>query len=111
VASEQEILMQTNRSDRWIWKIATRIAAVFLFTALCASPALAKHDDDDEQHGEDWHHEHREHHKHWHEYERHVYFPPPVVYGPPPGVYASPPPIVYAPPTPTLNVVIPISIH
>jgi hypothetical protein len=103
--------MPTDRSGSWIRKIAAPLAAAFVVTALLISPAVAKDDDGDEQHGEDWHHEHREHHKHWHEYERHVYFPPPVVYGLPPGVYAPPPPVVYAPPVPTLNIVIPVSIH
>jgi len=113
---KQENVMQTDRSHREcirpIKPMATSLAAAFLVAAVSISPALAKHDreDEDEQYGSDWHHKHKEHHKHWHEYEQHVYFPPPVVYGPPPGIYAPPPPVVYAPPIPTINVVIPLPV-
>jgi hypothetical protein len=108
--------MRTDRSHSkhtpHLRPIAALLAAVFLVTAVVISPALAKHDrdDEDEQYGSGWHHEHKEHHKHWHEYEQHVYFPPPVVNGPPPGIYAPPPPVVYAPPIPTINVVIPLPV-
>jgi hypothetical protein len=104
--------MELARSHRTrasqLTRIALWLAAACLLTTLSVSPALAKHDWDDqgEDQGEGWHREHKEHHKHWHEYEPHVYFPPPVVYGPPPAVYAPPPPIVYAPPLPSLNIVI-----
>lgn len=109
--------MQTNRNHakripQIAW-IATLLAAAFLVTAVAISPALAKHDQDDEyeRHGDDRYHEHQDRNKHWHEYERHVYAPPPVVYGPPTGFYSPPPPVVYAPPAPTISIVIPLPIH
>jgi hypothetical protein len=109
--------MQTERSRNKrvpeLKRIARLLAAALLVTSVAISPALAKHDQDDEdgRYGDDWHREHREHHKHWHEYERHVYSPPPVVYGPPAGFYSPPPPVVYAPPAPTISVVIPLPIR
>jgi hypothetical protein len=115
--AEKVNIMQTDRSYgkriTQIKGIAILLAAAFLVTAVAISPALAKHDQDDEyeRHGDDWHHEHKDHHKHWHEYAQHVYFPPPVVYGPPAGFYSPPPPVVYAPPLPTLSVVISLPIH
>lgn len=97
----EECFLQTKR-------IVRLLAATLLVTAVYVSPARAKHDQDneDEPHGDDWHHKHKEHHKRWHEDERHGCTPPPVVYAPPPAYYPPPPPVVYAPAS--INVVIPL---